>query len=223
MYMPAKPGLIPAHAGKTRWRTNHEGSARAHPRSRGENRTTARFAPSAEGSSPLTRGKPVDGALKALCPRLIPAHAGKTPTGLAGMYMARAHPRSRGENIPSLSRRSSGSGSSPLTRGKLRQMVSDGKVSRLIPAHAGKTVASWRTRQAVRAHPRSRGENRELSVSDFMAAGSSPLTRGKRKGTFAALPHSGLIPAHAGKTVIPSDTTSGHPAHPRSRGENPLT
>ena len=50
--------------------------------------------------------------------------------------------------------------------------------------------------------------------------GSSPLTRGKLPQLAFRLNHSGLIPAHAGKTSSPTSSTSRTRAHPRSRGEN---
>ena len=52
-------------------------------------------------------------------------------------------------------------GSSPLTRGKRLPKVRDFLRRRLIPAHAGKTRASEGPRIRPRAHPRSRGENRD--------------------------------------------------------------
>ena len=70
-----------------------------------------------------------------------------------------AHPRSRGENIPSLSRRSSGSGSSPLTRGKPGDPSRRVALPGLIPAHAGKTTLTRPKPSRCWAHPRSRGEN----------------------------------------------------------------
>ena len=51
------PGLIPAHAGKTRHRRSCRQSCRAHPRSRGENSTSWSTPSGDMGSSPLTRGK----------------------------------------------------------------------------------------------------------------------------------------------------------------------
>ena len=51
------PGLIPAHAGKTPWRTPSMPGRWAHPRSRGENLTEFTHYASVTGSSPLTRGK----------------------------------------------------------------------------------------------------------------------------------------------------------------------
>ena len=173
-------GLIPAHAGKTRYPTNWHLKAPAHPRSRGENASVMRLGVGSGGSSPLTRGKLKRGQCLGSGGGLIPAHAGKT-------RIAR-HPR---RHRP---------GSSPLTRGKLRDerraVLCDGLIpahaektidgdretaeewgsspltwgkhervhqlivtAGLIPAHAGKTGSSSRDRIAARAHPRSRGEN----------------------------------------------------------------
>ena len=90
----------------------------------------------------------------------------------------------------------------------------------LIPAHAGKTRRfSARSRQ-VRAHPRSRGENQPNPPRSQHQAGSSPLTRGKRKDAGAPQPRRGLIPAHAGKTDPGWPHRGRSRAHPRSRGEN---
>ena len=91
------------------------------------------------GSSPLTRGKPPRTIRLYTCHRLIPAHAGKTQRPPRGPGNIPAHPRSRGENhglgiVPVIP-----SGSSPLTRGKLGKSEPRDPLSRLIPAHAGKT------------------------------------------------------------------------------------
>ena len=140
MYMPAKPGLIPAHAGKTGRRRDSRPQPRAHPRSRGENAIPSRGDGGRRGSSPLTRGKPGPICPKRSCRRLIPAHAGKTTPARCASEGPGAHPRSRGENLSGLRRRLSGNGSSPLTRGKLFGVLPVGEEGRLIPAHAGKTV-----------------------------------------------------------------------------------
>ena len=92
-------GLIPAHAGKTRSSPRGGRPSWAHPRSRGENPASAATSPLPKGSSPLTRGKRHarrDGRRRA---RLIPAHAGKTQGARGAEVSARAHPRSRGENM----------------------------------------------------------------------------------------------------------------------------
>ena len=113
-------GLIPAHAGKTSLPFGAKMKGTAHPRSRGENGHTKGTLKCISGSSPLTRGKLVSGSSLPSVRRLIPAHAGKT-TRPAGICVdRRAHPRSRGENQRAFRILLPDQGSSPLTRGKLR-------------------------------------------------------------------------------------------------------
>ena len=113
-----KAGLIPAHAGKTSRSPCARTSPTAHPRSRGENCEYWPMMFTYQGSSPLTRGKRVGRSPENHARRLIPAHAGKTRRLRPRRRGARAHPRSRGENLRAISSNLSGSGSSPLTRGK---------------------------------------------------------------------------------------------------------
>ena len=112
------------------------------------------------------------------------------------------------------------SGSSPLTRGKPRQIVENDDVSRLIPAHAGKTRGSSGRSGQPGAHPRSRGENVAAELRLRVAKGSSPLTRGKQVSHVHEHGRRRLIPAHAGKTHGHLVLHFRHAAHPRSRGEN---
>ena len=94
------------------------------------------------------------------------------------------------------------SGSSPLTRGKHGEGVAFVLLTRLIPAHAGKTPGATGLVLAFGAHPRSRGENRSAMSVSTTALGSSPLTRGKQIDDGRSLAGARLIPAHAGKTMI---------------------
>ena len=111
-------------------------------------------------------------------------------------------------------------GSSPLTRGKRNAGIRSVARSRLIPAHAGKTRGSGDVeglaglipahagktmppkgpKEPSTAHPRSRGENEMSAQVSAVAAGSSPLTRGKRDVCPSERGRRRLIPAHAGKT-----------------------
>ena len=212
----------------------------AHPRSRGENQGAKPLPPPSLGSSPLTRGKLSRVLCARMCARLIPAHAGKTVPPTRFDPKPAAHPRSRGENMGWLSDMFSDAGSSPLTRGKRLREQPQQTRHRLIPAHAGKTTPQTRSSQPKPAHPRSRGENAQPGEARAAAAGSSPLTRGKRSRGRFRLRRRRLIPAHAGKTTYwalsqhgidgSSPLTRGNPplfgcdsecgAHPRSRGEN---
>ena len=151
---------------------------------------------------------------------LIPAHAGKTCARKATPRGSRAHPRSRGENSGGRYCPTGRPGSSPLTRGKPRRKRWRRRSERLIPAHAGKTLASAIVHARMAAHPRSRGENQRRAPASSFTAGSSPLTRGKRVWPSAGWKDRGLIPAHAGKTCGRRDARWDRWAHPRSRGEN---
>ena len=193
-------GLIPAHAGKTRRRPERTAGCRAHPRSRGENGAVHLRSDHDRGSSPLTRGKLAEIVEYATSPGLIPAHAGKTPQMQFIAVRYRAHPRSRGENGRLRGVRPRKEGSSPLTRGKQRVRGTGGRHAGLIPAHAGKTCPACGQTCAVRAHPRSRGENPFNTSIAGRGMGSSPLTRGNTSWTTRNTSRPGLIPAHAGKT-----------------------
>ena len=128
-----------------------------------------------------------------------------------------AHPRSRGENVRENRGPTGDLGSSPLTRGKHGRDIRRCRHGGLIPAHAGKTGPPSPCPPTPRAHPRSRGENVFLVLVPPVAAGSSPLTRGKPGATAAGLAGGGLIPAHAGKTNPPR-REGGKP-----QGSSPLT
>ena len=172
-------GLIPAHAGKTRWRCPARSCPRAHPRSRGENLRQSTRPFSSVGSSPLTRGKLPSRRNLASQDGLIPAHAGKTRVVIGRSPPGAAHPRSRGENCVESPRQMTVKGSSPLTRGKLLTTLAHQDHLGLIPAHAGKTRVGRPRRGGWRAHPRSRGENGHGRRVHLRPRGSSPLTRGK--------------------------------------------
>ena len=192
--------LIPAHAGKTDKLYQRDDQARAHPRSRGENREQVTNHHGTNGSSPLTRGKPTPGVDRGGTNRLIPAHAGKTHTYYDGGHAYEAHPRSRGENTPGGWPSDAHRGSSPLTRGK---------------PHVYTSLSATGL-----AHPRSRGENPSASRAGLLRPGSSPLTRGKRLHAWPGHLSLRLIPAHAGKTQMLRIGPLRKAAHPRSRGEN---
>ena len=151
--------LIPTHAGKTARSLTVAPDERAHPHSRGENAFGVSIVKPPSGSSPLTRGKRSTRSRSSRTDGLIPTHAGKTGRTAIRASHPEAHPHSRGENGLWKATAIGFVGSSPLTRGKPVSLTGVGALRRLIPTHAGKTVAYRLTNNAAPAHPHSRGEN----------------------------------------------------------------
>ena len=174
------PRNIPAHAGKTLWSHWCLMGFAEHPRARGENPKAAPEGSSLPGTSPRTRGKLGDAGLGFQIPGNIPAHAGKTTTGVQWGHWA--------------------DGTSPRTRGKPTQVRYPWRSVRNIPAHAGKTHAGDVVRCRVAEHPRARGENIDAALVESAIQGTSPRTRGKPFWRRDYWPADRNIPAHAGKT-----------------------
>ena len=77
-------GIIPARAGSTESPSVVPQMLKDHPRSRGVDRPAASGWWLRAGSSPLARGRPVDGLATRVEHRIIPARAGSTAMGLRG-------------------------------------------------------------------------------------------------------------------------------------------
>ena len=193
--------LIPARAGSTWAGSPRSTGSRAHPRSRGEHKAAAASGREVHGSSPLARGAHRGVVLALVGAGLIPARAGSTTSTRRRPSTPRAHPRSRGEHLGSSRRLAVVPGSSPLARGA-RSGGPDGVPrARLIPARARSTPVPSRTTPAWWAHPRSRGEHRDILSDMTGLQGSSPLARGARVQGQDDRPNRRLIPARAGSTV----------------------
>ena len=108
-------------------------------------------------------------------------------------------------------------------RGKLSRVQSHFNSGRLIPAHAGKTKVKDANTTDFTAHPRACGENHCFTDTANLSAGSSPRMRGKRDCLRFLSLYGGLIPAHAGKTMMPLIALDRTGAHPRACGENTVT
>ena len=109
-------------------------------------------------------------------------------------------------------------GSSPHTRGLLREIGFETIDIWIIPAHAGFTfrfLVIWFTGGD---HPRTRGVYGVAEPAVAAMGGSSPHTRGlpRQSGQFAAGIR--IIPAHAGFTSQSTLACRPSPDHPRTRG-----
>ncbi len=191
---------------------------RDHPRSRGVDTgcTTAGTRP--VGSSPLARGRPGRRPGQARLPRIIPARAGST-TGTAGAQRpSRDHPRSRGVDWTPNWIVDDSAGSSPLARGRRPWPGRRRSSRRIIPARAGSTPAMRLLAAVFSDHPRSRGVDVTVTPRSSMAAGSSPLARGRPSYSADDEIATRIIPARAGSTGPGASAPGTCGDHPRSRG-----
>ena len=141
-------------------------------------------------------------------PRIIPAHAGNTPQLVGERCPAQDHPRACGEHGLDEAVTGLQTGSAPRMRGT-RSWCRTSDVRRgIIPAHAGNTILRLRLGTCAGDHPRACGEHTRFVVKSKVATGSSPRMRGTLSAFTCHGVHKGIIPAHAGNTVV------GHVSYP---------
>ena len=213
-------GSSPRVRGKPAGRSCPVRAPPAHPRVCGENWTSTCGYRTGCGSSPRVRGK--RGRIRPLRGprRLIPACAGKTCDSHCVFLPSGAHPRVCGENGSLVESPAGRGGSSPRVRGKQNPPGPDASDLGLIPACAGKTLATPAMLVCLGAHPRVCGENLPRSTTQAACRGSSPRVRGKQRGLHDADQGRRLIPACAGKTPAAWALAAAMTAHPRVCGEN---
>ena len=83
---------------------------------------------------------------------------------------------------------------------KSSYVIHSADVSRITPAHAGKSPPWCSTRSWKRDHPRPCGEKVGSVRVVGVYAGSPPPMRGKGVGALRAVRVGGITPAHAGKS-----------------------
>ena len=101
----------------------------------------------------------------------------------------------------------------------------DGKMrhaGRIIPAYAGNTAIALATSLLVRDHPRVCGEHHCREDQVGQGKGSSPRMRGTLALVGEKEGETGIIPAYAGNTSMPSETQPPPRDHPRVCGEHAL-
>ena len=156
--------IIPAHAGQTARMASSAWLRPDHPRACGANPEHVGVVVAVHGSSPRMRGKHSSLFLAFHFIRIIPAHAGQTVGRLAVVPASTDHPRACGANMGTHSLAAERTGSSPRMRGKLGHGLQRGRLSRIIPAHAGQT-RSWSASSTTRTdHPRACGANSFLWI-----------------------------------------------------------
>ncbi len=194
--------IIPAHAGQTGYRPHHGRRHTDHPRACGANQSLYSVVLAMSGSSPRMRGKLLGAGGPAVWGRIIPAHAGQTPTTRAPTRTCSDHPRTCGANAPNTVFLMPRTGSSPHMRGKLSDSRPPPQSPRIIPAHAGQTSNPRRKSWKPTDHPRICGANVDSAVQSNPPDGSSPHMRGKLTHPCERVQHARIIPAHAGQTCV---------------------
>ena len=111
-------------------------------------------------------------------------------------------------------------GSSPHTRGALRNVAHNTPLGRIIPAYAGSTSALRSSIMALADHPRIRGEHDFARSKTSRRDQSSPHTRGARLRPLKDFAPRPIIPAYAGSTADPPTRQTILDDHPRIRGEH---
>ena len=146
--------------------------------------------------------------------RIIPAHAGNTIHPEITVVIVQDHPRACGEHRPEDKEVLQELGSSPRMRGTPDKILPLVRVGRIIPAHAGNTK-EVRVGEVVKEdHPRACGEHHLSLCRRRQSNGSSPRMRGTQFHLFSSCSVIGIIPAHAGNTIL-------HPCRRRSRWDHP--
>ena len=199
--------IVPARAGFTLGGVVASTTSADHPRSRRVYSTVKSGRMTIEGSSPLARGLPRACEPSDPRRRIIPARAGFTGGAPVSRGVGWDHPRSRGVYPASSRGLRFVVGSSPLARGLHGARGRPRGPPGIIPARAGFTESGAADGDTAGDHPRSRGVYLVSPFSSSVLPGSSPLARGLRLASQAKRGSTGIIPARAGFTALPSTST----------------
>ena len=175
------------------------------------------------GSSPHGRGTHIPHPLGGSMYRVIPARAGNTWARISPRRLTTGHPRTGGEHSWLTPILSANSGSSPHGRGTPPYGEILEAALRVIPARAGNTWPSGRSRSTATGHPRTGGEHEVSGTPIDMDAGSSPHGRGTQRHQRSKRACTRVIPARAGNTNWTPRASLRPSGHPRTGGEHTHT
>ena len=150
---------------------------------------------------------------------ITPAHAGKSP--LCYTYFSRSwdHPRACGEKAPRKLIGVVSLGSPPRMRGKESATQTLYGITRITPAHAGKSPLCYTYFSRSWDHPRACGEKNGSQNPRRGPKGSPPRMRGKGSRVGRSRRGDGITPAHAGKSRPVIYRMARVKDHPRACGE----
>ena len=170
----------------------------------GEQYCAARQREIAGGSPPRVRGTV---GFSVACTRLdgiTPACAGNRPFAAWSCELEEDHPRVCGEQAIHYFCVILHTGSPPRVRGTGEIMVQHRPRERITPACAGNRYSSPVKPGGTSDHPRVCGEQPCKARWDILCVGSPPRVRGTEISIFPLTTLSGITPACAGNSCIPS-------------------
>ena len=134
----SKDGITPAYAGKRHAGMVYNRYRGDHPRLCGEKSLSGLLCCMFNGSPPPMRGKVAVSGVDFYDAGITPAYAGKRPTFDTIDKLAEDHPRLCGEKVAASQKQACESGSPPPMRGKVHDLRTAHRTSRITPAYAGK-------------------------------------------------------------------------------------
>ena len=150
--------FIPAYTGNSPGSPTACRPGSVHPRVHGELLAPDCCRHRAAGSSPRTRGTRDWGMCIHMLLRFIPAYTGNSPAGVTSVCATSVHPRVHGELVNVNVAIVAVNGSSPRTRGTLKELRRISDSPRFIPAYTGNSATGRSSSGETSVHPRVHGE-----------------------------------------------------------------
>ena len=158
--------------------SSHRAAQRDHPRLRGEQSISRKYAKQWEGSPPLARGTEKNETSNSDGNGITPACAGNSRLAVCDYCMEEDHPRLRREQTRWTMIGTGRLGSPPLARGTAFGFKQPIVIDGITPACAGNRCFATMLLMASKDHPRLRGEQFCVPCLGVVHQGSPPLARG---------------------------------------------
>ena len=213
--------VVPAHAGVIRWRGPWPTRSGRRPRTRGGHPEPEPALAAVWLSSPHTRGSSCTPPHTPMSGRVVPAHAGVIRRPRCRTWRRSSRPRTRGGHPGNLVLISTGTTSSPHTRGSSLQHGPARLAPVVVPAHAGVILNGRNIETSAGRRPRTRGGHPSATITTNAPEESSPHTRGSSLDDLVRPAGHRVVPAHAGVIRMATSSSTRRPGRPRTRGGHP--
>ena len=217
--IPARTGITPACAGRSRKSLARTAGVEDHPRVCGEKVAPSPPAIVAQGSPPRVRGEAVSGNPVTCTPGITPACAGRSSVRFENRRRSRDHPRVCGEKLAFFAFSGCILGSPPRVRGEAQVVGGEERPNGITPACAGRSEMEEKSGQQKKDHPRVCGEKISAITSCAFGMGSPPRVRGEEPQRGGGQSLHRITPACAGRSLCAVPHIPAQKDHPRVCGE----